>query len=168
MLERHEKDIHHTLNQFYGDRARGHTSQEWPAWCYRITQNRNPLRQETSGRGSRTENGNVVISDTKVATQNDERYRGVEARSHDQMFHPSAHRPRDPQTSRPQADQRESPLPALDDRALRSLLPQPSTPLGNPRREELRHGPRCNICGKNMEVRFIIILHLTNFHVATT
>ena len=158
MLERHERDIHHTLNRFYNDRD--HVSQ-WPAWCYRITQNRNPLRQETSVH--RTENGNIVVSDTEGATHNDERYRDVEARSRDQdLSHPSAHRSRDPQTSRWQADQRESPLPVLDDRALRSLLPQPSTPLENPPREEPRHGPWCNICGKNMEVlynsrKFIII-----------
>ncbi|CAB4038847.1 Hypothetical predicted protein [Paramuricea clavata] len=152
LLERHERNIHHILNQFYNDRARGHASQEWPEWCYRITQNRNPLRQETSVHG--TENGNIVVSDTEGATQNDERYRDVEARSRDQdMSHPSAHRSRDPQTSRRQANQRESPLPVLDDRALRSLLPQPSTPLENPLREEPRHGygPWCNICGKNME-----------------
>ena len=147
MLERHERHIHRTLNQFHNDRD--HASHEWPAWCYRCTQNNNPLRQETSVHS--TENGNIVVSDTEGATQNKERY--MEARSRDpDLSHPSAHRPRDPQTSRWQADQRESPLPVLDDRARRSLLPQPSTPLENPPREQPRHGPRCNICGKYMEV----------------
>ncbi|CAB4023723.1 Hypothetical predicted protein [Paramuricea clavata] len=120
------------------------------------------LRQETNGhRGRPTENGNIVVLDTEGATQNNERYRDVEARSrHQDLSHPSAHRPRDPQTSKPQENQREPPLPVLDDRALRSFqlpsqeafLQKPSTPLGNPPREEPRHGPWCNICGKNMQV----------------
>jgi hypothetical protein len=183
LLERHERDIHEILSRFYNDQSSNDIC--GPAWCNLHTRRHNSLRQETSGhrgrltengnivvsdtegatqnneryrlqqetsghRGRLTENGNIVVSDTEGATQNNERCRDVEARSLDQdLSHPSARRLRDPQTSKPQADQKEPPLLVLDDRALRSVqlssqevvLPEPSTSLGNPPRE-----------GKTMEV----------------
>ncbi|CAB4031026.1 Hypothetical predicted protein [Paramuricea clavata] len=204
VLERHERNIHDILNQFYIDRD----DDIWPVWCYLFTRENNPQRQETSGYRGRTENGNIVSSDTEDATQNNgryrlqqesnghrgcliengnivvsdtegatqnnerythrrrddiytegttqnnERYRDVETRSLDQdLSHPSARRPRDPQTSKPQANQKEPPLLVLDDRALRSfqmssqeaVLPEQSIPLGNP--------PRCNTCAKTTKIK---------------
>jgi hypothetical protein len=44
-----------------------HTANEYHAWSYWYTQNRNPVRQETS---YGAENGNIV--NTEDATQNDE------------------------------------------------------------------------------------------------
>ena len=158
LLERHERDIHRILSQFYNDHDQA-SNDLWPAWCYLYTRGHNPIRQETSGhRGRLTENGNIVVADTEGATQNNERYRAAEARSRDQDL---SHRPRDPQTSKPQANQKEPlPLLVLDDRTLRSfqlssqeaVLPEPSTPFGNPPREEPRQPPRCNTCAKTTKV----------------
>jgi hypothetical protein len=129
------KHFTHSVNRITQDNnplwqeTSGHSTEMAISWSRTQTvptQNneRYRLRQETSGhRGRLTENGNIVVSDTEGATQNN--VEDVEARSCARdLSHLSAHRPWDPQTSKLQANQRESPvspLPVLDGRALRSF-----------------------------------------------
>jgi hypothetical protein len=46
LLEMNERRFLRILHQFYGNR--NHAGREWPAWCYRFTNNINPVRDETS------------------------------------------------------------------------------------------------------------------------
>ncbi|CAB4037246.1 Hypothetical predicted protein, partial [Paramuricea clavata] len=131
------------------------------------TQEGNPISEEMSGR---TENGNVVATETQDGAQKNETCRDMEARSrHEGLSHPSEprhwpcrnHRPRDRdrRTSRPQEGERNQLWPVLEDRPLRSPqirtqsypigFAEPSFSLGTPPPEE--PPLQCCICGSNIQ-----------------
>ena len=86
-------------------------------------------------------------------------HRERRAQSHDQHLpRPSAPRPGDPQTRRPQAGQIKLPSPVLNDRpprfrqlpSQRPALPEPLRPFRNP--PPGQEPSQCCICEKNIQV----------------
>ena len=133
LLEQHERDMGATLEEFHSQ----HVPRNWPAWCWRITQNYNPVRQETDEVSGRTDNGNVL--DTESGGQDNQRYGNALRPRHHNMPHPSEHRHQ--KTRRPQVDQstvHRSPSQEPD-------LHEPFFPVGNP------SPPQCCLCGKRIQ-----------------
>ena len=155
LLEEQERRMEGTLNDFYNDRV----ETGWPAWCWRMTRNNNPVRQETvSGcEDSRVEDGNVE----------------ARPRQHD-MPHPSEHR--NPGTTGQRVDQKISSFQRPDEypgsrgflrNSLHSgsgprvpdelpstepVFPQPLRPLNNPPPSQ------CCLCGKHIQVYYSSLL----------
>ena len=147
LLEQHERGIGATLEDFHND----HVPREWPAWCWRMTRNSHPVRQETDEISGRTDNGNEP--DTQSGGLDTQRYGNVARPRHHNVPHPSEHRS---DTTRPQANREKSKFLCgfFHSQSPEPGLQEPRIPVENP------PSTQCCLCGKRIQVRHSSTIYL--------
>ena len=140
-MRENESNIHEIFRRFRNDPNPG---DNYPRWCYRLTHDNNPVRQETG----QTVGRNVVPAIDTERTEHVQRTQ-IDNRDVEDQGHSSPHI-----SSRPERHERKSPFPLLS----QDGFPRLHSPFTDPQRVEVE-APQCCICGKNIQVQYSKFYH---------